>query len=50
MTVIQKVGNDNGGFSVFTYADLLFQMPYGILVVSLLTAIMPRMSRAAVAR
>ncbi|MDT4904450.1 MAG: putative peptidoglycan lipid flippase [Pseudonocardiales bacterium] len=48
VTVIQKVGNDNGGFSIFTNADLLFQMPYGILVVSLLTAIMPRMSRAAV--
>ena len=48
VTVIQKVGIANGGFSVFTNADLLFQMPYGILVVSLLTAIMPRMSRAAV--
>jgi putative peptidoglycan lipid II flippase len=48
VSVIQKVGNDNGGFSVFTYADLLFQMPYGILVVSVLTAIMPRLSRAAV--
>jgi len=47
VSVIQKVGNDNGGFSVFTAADLLFQMPYGILVVSLLTAIMPRLSRAA---
>jgi putative peptidoglycan lipid II flippase len=47
VTVIQKIGNNNGGFTVFTYADLLFQMPYGILVVSLLTAIMPRMSRAA---
>jgi putative peptidoglycan lipid II flippase len=32
---------------VFTYADLLIQMPYGILVVSLLTALMPRLSRAA---
>jgi putative peptidoglycan lipid II flippase len=41
------VGNANGGLTVFTQADLLFQMPYGILVVSLLTAIMPRMSRAA---
>jgi putative peptidoglycan lipid II flippase len=48
VSVIQRVGNDNGGFSVFTYADLLFQMPYGILVVSVLTAIMPRLSRAAV--
>jgi putative peptidoglycan lipid II flippase len=48
VSVIQKVGISNGGFTVFTNADLLFQMPYGILVVSLLTAIMPRMSRAAV--
>jgi putative peptidoglycan lipid II flippase len=48
VSVIQYVGIHNGGFSVFTQADLLFQMPYGILVVSLLTAIMPRLSRAAV--
>ena len=48
VTVIQKIGNSDGGFTVFTYVDLLFQMPYGILVVSLLTAIMPRLSRAAV--
>lgn len=48
VTVIQKVGISNGGLTIFTQADLLFQMPYGILVVSLLTAIMPRMSRAAV--
>ena len=48
VSVIQRVGIHNGGFSVFTYADLLFQMPYGILVVSVLTAIMPRLSRAAV--
>jgi putative peptidoglycan lipid II flippase len=47
VSVIAKIGNDNGGFTVFTNADLLFQMPYGILVVSLLTAIMPRLSRAA---
>jgi putative peptidoglycan lipid II flippase len=48
VTFIQVIGNHNGGFTVFTNADLLFQMPYGILVVSLLTAIMPRLSRAAV--
>ena len=48
VTVIQVVGTNNGGFTIFTNVDLLFQMPYGILVVSLLTAIMPRMSRAAV--
>lgn len=34
-------------YAVFTNASLLFQMPYGILGVSLLTALMPRMSRAA---
>jgi putative peptidoglycan lipid II flippase len=48
VSVIQRIGNENGGFSIFTNADLLFQMPYGILVVSVLTAIMPRLSRAAV--
>jgi putative peptidoglycan lipid II flippase len=48
VSVIQKVGFADGGLTIFTNADLLFQVPYGILVVSLLTAIMPRMSRAAV--
>ncbi|MCW2491821.1 MAG: integral rane protein MviN, partial [Frankiales bacterium] len=36
-----------GGLTIFTNADLLFQVPYGIIGVSLLTALMPRMSRAA---
>jgi putative peptidoglycan lipid II flippase len=35
------------GVTTFTNSSLLFQMPYGILGVSLLTALMPRMSRAA---
>lgn len=35
------------GITIFTIADLLFQVPYGIVGVSLLTALMPRMSRAA---
>jgi len=48
VSVIQRVGIENGGLTVFTQVDLLFQVPYGILVVSLLTAIMPRLSRAAV--
>jgi len=47
VTVVAKVGLDNKAFTVFTNADLLLQMPYGILVVSLLTALMPRLSRAA---
>jgi putative peptidoglycan lipid II flippase len=47
VTVIAKVGVASQAFTVFTFADLLLQMPYGILVVSLLTALMPRLSRAA---
>jgi putative peptidoglycan lipid II flippase len=35
------------GSSAFGYASLLFQMPYGIIGVALLTALVPRMSRAA---
>ncbi len=35
------------GVTTFANADLLFQVPFGILGVSLLTAIMPRMARAA---
>jgi putative peptidoglycan lipid II flippase len=48
VSVIQRLGFHNGGLTVFTQVDLLFQVPYGVLVVSVLTAIMPRMSRAAV--
>ena len=47
VTVIGVVGGHSRAFAVFTNADLLIQMPYGILVVSLLTALMPRLSRAA---
>ncbi len=45
---INRVANlRRGGPTTFANADLLFQVPYGILGVSLLTALMPRMSRAA---
>ena len=47
MVVINRVANAHGGVQIFANADLLFQVPYGILGVSLLTALMPRMSRAA---
>jgi putative peptidoglycan lipid II flippase len=47
VTVIAKVGTKHHAFTIFTQADLLVQMPYGVLVVSLLTALMPRLSRAA---
>ncbi|WP_020663704.1 murein biosynthesis integral membrane protein MurJ [Amycolatopsis benzoatilytica] len=36
-----------GSVTAYNYAWLLFQLPYGVLGVSLLTAIMPRLSRAA---
>ncbi|MQA60502.1 MAG: murein biosynthesis integral membrane protein MurJ [Actinophytocola sp.] len=38
---------DEGGMTSYYYAWLLLQLPYGVIGVSLLTAIMPRMSRAA---
>ena len=47
VVAINKVAINEGGVTIFAYADLLFQVPYGILGVSLLTALMPRMSRAA---
>ena len=39
--------SDAGAFTVYSNAWLLLQVPYGVLGVSLLTALMPRMSRAA---
>jgi len=36
-----------GGPSIYSNAWLLFQLPYGVIGVSLLTAIMPQLSRAA---
>jgi putative peptidoglycan lipid II flippase len=47
VVVINRVANTHGGVQIFANADLLFQVPYGIVGVSLLTALMPRMSRAA---
>jgi putative peptidoglycan lipid II flippase len=47
VVIINRVANDHGGVAIFANADLLFQVPYGIVGVSLLTALMPRMSRSA---
>jgi putative peptidoglycan lipid II flippase len=52
VVVATRIANDAGresglGSSAFAYASLLFQMPYGIIGVALLTALLPRMSRAA---
>ena len=46
--IANEAGRDGGlGSTGFAYASLLFQMPYGIIGVALLTALLPRMSRAA---
>jgi putative peptidoglycan lipid II flippase len=49
LTAILRVAfsADPGGPSVYSNAWLLIQVPYGVLGVSLLTALMPRMSAAA---
>ncbi len=49
--VVTRVASANieGGISLYAFASLLFQLPYGIVGVSILTAIMPRMSRHAAA-
>jgi putative peptidoglycan lipid II flippase len=46
--IANAAGREGGlGSSAFAIASLLFQMPYGIIGVALLTALVPRMSRAA---
>ncbi|MFC9893264.1 murein biosynthesis integral membrane protein MurJ [Nocardia sp. NPDC127579] len=40
---------DAAGPAIYSYTWLLLQLPYGVLVVTLLTAIMPRLSRNAAA-
>ncbi|MBW0107099.1 murein biosynthesis integral membrane protein MurJ, partial [Pseudonocardia sp. KRD291] len=47
VTTRVAAGADGGSVSTYQNAWLLLQVPYGVLGVSLLTALMPRMSRAA---
>jgi putative peptidoglycan lipid II flippase len=47
VTTRVATGSDGGAFAIYTNAWLLLQVPYGVLGVSLLTALMPRLSRAA---
>ncbi|MEU7478480.1 murein biosynthesis integral membrane protein MurJ [Lentzea sp. NPDC042327] len=48
MTVLTKVAtHSDGALGAYNYQWLIAQVPYGVLGVSLLTALMPRMSRAA---
>ncbi|MFJ4654104.1 murein biosynthesis integral membrane protein MurJ [Nocardia sp. NPDC088792] len=49
VAVTMRVAFDHGGVSISGYAELLFQVPYGILAASVLTVLMPRISRAAAA-
>jgi putative peptidoglycan lipid II flippase len=48
-SIVANAAADAGGLGplAFGNASLLFQMPYGIIGVALLTALLPRMSRAA---
>lgn len=39
----------HGGYSLYVYAFLIFQLPHAIVAVSVITALLPRMSRHAVA-
>ncbi|KQS66839.1 murein biosynthesis integral membrane protein MurJ [Modestobacter sp. Leaf380] len=50
--VANAAARQEGGLgpAAFSNASLLFQMPYGIIGVALLTALLPRMSRAAARR
>ena len=45
-----RAGRAARALAAFANASLLFQMPYGIIGVALLTALLPRMSRAAARR
>lgn len=46
---VLRVAFSHGGVSTYTYADLLFQVPYGVLGVALLTVLMPRIAGAVAA-
>jgi putative peptidoglycan lipid II flippase len=46
VAVTLRVAFAHGGVSIYTYADLIFQVCYGILGVSLLTVLMPRIAHA----
>jgi putative peptidoglycan lipid II flippase len=41
-------GRTAGGYSIYVYAFLVFQLPHAVVAVSVITALLPRMSRHAV--
>ncbi|MCJ1678686.1 murein biosynthesis integral membrane protein MurJ [Streptomyces sp. APSN-46.1] len=46
-TVAEKQGHDGTGITAYNYALLLWQMPQAIITVSVMTAVLPRISRSA---
>lgn len=44
VVAVQRAGSYNGHLATFVNADLLFQIPFGVIVVSYLTATMPALS------
>lgn len=52
LAVLTRVGTGaaGGAWSIYTYAWMLLQLPYGVIGFSVMTAILPRMSAAAADR
>jgi len=50
VVAVQRAGSYNGHLTTFANADLLLQIPFGVIVVSYLTAVMPSLSAAAAGR
>ncbi|MYX08119.1 murein biosynthesis integral membrane protein MurJ [Streptomyces sp. SID8375] len=45
-SLADRAGYTGSGFTAYNYAQLLWQMPQAIITVSVMTAVLPRMSRA----
>ncbi|WP_117214529.1 murein biosynthesis integral membrane protein MurJ [Allorhizocola rhizosphaerae] len=45
--LLNRVGDDEAGTAIYSYAFLLLMMAHGIVAVSVITAVLPRMSSAA---
>ncbi|MEU8682816.1 murein biosynthesis integral membrane protein MurJ [Streptomyces sp. NPDC048611] len=45
-SLAEDAGHTGAGITAYTYAQLLWQMPQAIITVSVMTAVLPRMSRA----
>src|SRR6201999_1838621 len=47
VVVVTNIATANGGLAIYNNIWLLVQLPYGVLGFALITAILPRMSKAA---